>query len=146
MLRDVLDGLAEQLRGTIASELSGDSIDIQVEPRYVATPSAPLCIDIYQGEVARTSAGAAMGDISGQYVLTVRVRVNPNDSDETQDILVDMLDDFHDLSIGAALEANQTLDGYATGVAVDPDGFSGMLAFGELVGCTYRVLVGVGFS
>ena len=150
MLRDVANGLAEVLRGSVGTELADAGIDIQIEPRLVTTPSAPICVDIYPSDLARTGAAAAFGDISGQYVLTVRARANPNDGDEWQDILTDMLDDFHELSVGAALESNKLLDGYATDVAVDPDGFSGMLAFpgvpNEMVGCTWRVLVGVAFS
>ena len=146
----MLSGLADVLRGTVGAELAAANIDIQIEPRLVTSPSAPLCIDIYQADLARSSAAAAMGDISGQYVLTVRARANPSDGDELQDILIDMLDDFHDLSVGAALESVPLLDGYATDVSVDPDGFSGMLAFpgvpNDMVGCTWRVLVGVAFS
>ena len=145
-----MDGVAEVLRGSIGTELAADGIDIQIEPRLVTTPSAPICIDVYQSDLARSSLSAGFGDISGQYVLTVRIRANPNDGDEYQDILIDTLDDFHDLSVGAALESDPTLNGYATDVAVDPDGFSGMLAFpgvpNELVGATWRVLVGVAFS
>ena len=145
-----MDGLADVLRSSVGASLAADDIDIEIEPRLVPTPSAPLCIDIYQSDLARSSAAAGFGDISGQYVLTVRARANPNDGDELQNILVDMLDDFHDLSVGAALESSRLLDGYATDVSVDPDGFSGMLAFpgvpNELVGATWRVLVGVAFS
>ena len=150
MLRDVLDGLADVLRSSVGASLAADDIDIQIEPRLVTTQSAPICIDVFQGDLSRSSASAGFGDLSGLYVLTVRARANTNDGDEWQDILIDMLDDFHDLSIGAALESSPLLNGYATDVSVDPDGFSGMLAFpgvpNDIVGATWRVLVGVAFS
>lgn len=146
----MLDGLAQVLRDTVAVEFATDTIDIQVEGRMTPSPSAPICIDIYQSGQARTSAAAAFGDISGQYVLTVRARANPNDEDEVHDIFVDMMDDFHELSVAAALESQPTLDGYATDVWVDPDGFEAGLEFPgapvPLIGCTWRVLVGVAFS
>lgn len=146
----MLDGLADVLRTTVAATLAADDIDIQVEPRMTPNMSAPICIDIYQSGLARSSAAAGFGDISGQYVITVRARSNPNDSDEVSDIFVDMQDDFHDLSVAAALESSPTLNGYATDVAVDPDGFDAGLEFpgvtSPLIGCTWRVLVGVAFS
>ena len=61
-----------------------------------------------------------------------------------------MVDDTHALSVAAALESDQTLDGWATFVAVDADGFSGLLdmstAGRPMVGCTWRVLVGQAVS
>lgn len=150
MLRNVLDGLADVLRTSLASTFAADGIDIQVEPRMVPMPSAPISIDMYQSGAARTSASAGFGDISGQYVVTVRARANPNDGDEVQNIFVDMMDDFHVLSVAAALESSPTLNGYATDVTVDPDGFDAGLEFPgattPLVGCTWRVLVGVALS
>lgn len=150
MLSDVLEGLAQVLRDTVADELADSSIDIEVEPRMVLEPSAPICVDVYPGSPSRVSDGAAFGDLSGLYVLTVRARVSANDGDEAQAVLLDMIDDLHALSVAAALESDQALDGYATFVAVDPDGFSGLLEFPAstvaMPGCTWRVLVGVAQS
>jgi hypothetical protein len=122
-------------------------LDIQVEPRVITNPSTPVCIDVLPGTPSRDSATAGFGDISGFYVVTVRARANVADSDSTQDILVDMADDQHDLCVAAAIESDQSLNGWAYEVAVDPDGFSGLQWFPfpdgpPMVGCTWRVLVG----
>lgn len=153
MLRDVVEQVAVVLRATVGVELATDGIDAEIEPRMVMSPSAPIVLDVFQGiGSARDSEAAAFGDISGFYVLTVRARATANDGDEWQDILLDMTDDNHALSIAYAVEnTDQTLGGYATQVVVDPDGFSGLLEFGSgtaapYVGCTWRVLVGVAVS
>lgn len=146
MLRDAVSALADVLRDEIGGELADDGIDAIVEPRLVSSPSESVVLDVYPGSSARVSDSAAMGDISGFYVLTVRVRVTQTDNDNMQDILLDMLDDEHALSIAAAIESDPTLNGYAYGVTVDPDGVSGLLEFGPMVGCTWRVLVGVAVS
>lgn len=143
----MLDQMAVSLRASVAQTFADDDIDIQVEPRLVASQSAPVCIDIFPGDPARTTNPAAFGDIAGHYVLTVRVRCASNDEEEAQDILIDMLDDYSDLSLAGALEAMGTLGGYASEVTVDPDGISGVQEFqgtpNPLIGCTWRVLVGV---
>ncbi len=141
-----MEEMASVLRTDIGSELAADGIDIIIEPRFVMTPSEALVIDIYQGAPARDSEAAAFGDITGFYALTVRARANINDSTEAQDILRDMTDDLHALSVAASLEAS-LLNGYATQVVVDADSFSGLLEYPlGLVGCTWRVLVGVAVS
>lgn len=150
MLRDVTSALAQVLRDEIASELDDDEIQITIEPRMVMSPSTGLCLDIYPAAPPRDSEAAGFGDLSGMYVLTVRARANTIDADEVQDILLDMIDDEHALSVAAAVESDQDLDGYATQVVVDADGFSGLLEFASgsvpYVGCTWRVLVGVAVS
>ncbi len=150
MLRDILDGMAQVLRDEVASELTSGGVDTEVEPRLVLNPSESPCIDIYPGETSRSSAEAGFGDISGAYVVTVRARVTVADGDMAQDVLTDMVDDTHALSVAAALESDQTLDGWATFVAVDADGFSGLLDMSmpgrQMVGCTWRVLVGQAVS
>lgn len=151
MLRDILEGLAGVLRDEIGGTLSDDGIDVEIEPRLVMSPSEAICIDIYRGPDARDGQSAAFGDLSGFYILTVRARATVTDGNEAQDILTDMCDDTHDLCVAAALESDQSLDGWATQVVVDPDGFSGLLEFttgspAPMVGCTWRVLVGQALS
>jgi hypothetical protein len=99
---------------------------MEIEPRLVVSPSEALCIDIYPGSPSRTSDGAGFGDLAGFYALTVRARASVNDGTDAQDILVDMTDDQHAICVAAALEDDQTLDGWATFVAVDADSFSGV--------------------
>ena len=148
MLRDAIGALADVLRTEIGGTLASDGIDAEVEPRLVVSPSEGICLDVYPGTGgSRESLEAAFGDLSGFYVLTVRARVSVTETDELQDILMDMLDDTHALSVAAAVESDRDLNGYATDCFVDPDGFSGLLTFGEnFVGCTWRVLVGVAVS
>ena len=134
------------LRTEIGDTLAADGIDVEIEPRLVMSPSEAIVIDVYPGGPSRDSEAAAFGDLSGFYVITVRARANVNDSGEAQDILRDMIDDQHDLSVAAALDSS-LLNGYATQVVVDADGFSGLLEFtGPMVGCTWRVLVGAAVS
>ena len=148
MLRDVLDEIATVLRTEIGASLASDGIDVEIEPRMVLSPSEGICLDVYRGESARDGASAGMGDISGVYALTVRARATTADGDEAQDILTDMSDDLNEICVAAALESAEYE--WATFVAVDPDGFSGLLDFSTaaspMVGCTWRVLTGVAVS
>ncbi len=127
----------------MAAELT--DFDVEVEPRLVLQPSDFPCVDIYQGAPARDSDSAAFGDVSGFEVITVRCRVSVNDDEAAQDLLVDFNDDQHDLCMAEIIESDQDLDGWATGVWVDADSFSGILDFSTastaMVGCTWRVLV-----
>jgi hypothetical protein len=144
----VLEQMADVLRTEVGAALAADGIDVEIEPRLVMTPSEAVVIDIYPGSPSRDSEAAGFGDLTGFYAITVRARANVNDSGEAQDILRDMIDDQHDLSIAAALDSS-ILNGYATQVYVDPDSFSGLLEFspgGPMVGCTWRVLVGAAVS
>ena len=145
----MIEQIAAVLRSDIGGALADDGIDIEIEPRLVMSPSEALVIDVYPGAPSRDSEAAAFGDLSGFYVVTVRARANVNDSDEAQDILRDMIDDQHVLSVAGSLESDPTLNGYATQVVVDADGFSGLLEFSPgspMVGCTWRVLVGMALS
>ena len=147
MLRNILDELAQVLREEVGGPLSTDGIDAEIEAGLVMSPSEAVVLDVYPSAPSRDSEAAAFGDLSGFYVVTVRARVTVTDDANAQDILVDMIDDEHDLSVAAAVESDQTLNGYATQVVVDPDSFSGLLEFGNtMVGCTWRVLVGAAVS
>ena len=142
-----MDELAQVLREEVGGPLSTDGIDAEIEARLVMSPSEAVVLDVYPSAPSRDSEAVAFGDLSGFYVVTVRARVTVTDDANAQDILVDMIDDEHDLSVAAAVESDQTLNGYATQVAVDPDSFSGLLEFGNtMVGCTWRVLVGAAVS
>lgn len=141
-----MSALADVLRTEVGAALATDGIDATVEPRLIGSPSEAVVLDVYPGSSSRDSSAAAFGDLSGYFVVTVRARVTQTDSDNMQDILLDMIDDTHALSVAAAVESDKTLDGWATDVFVDPDGFSGLLEFGPMVGCTWRVLVEVAVS
>ena len=137
MLRDVYQALAN----TIRSELDFGTMDVIVEPRMILEPAEP-CIDMYLGPGgSRDAASAGFGDVSGFEVVEVRFRAAPNDFTEAMDLLLDLNDDQHDLCMALAIESDQTLDGWATGVWVDADSFSGAVPIDGLVGCTWRVLI-----
>ncbi len=148
MLRDILEELASVLRQDIGTSLASDNIDCEIEPRFVLSPSESPCIDMYPAP--RDSTSAAMGDITGFYVVNVRARVTMADDESAQDVLMDMTDDDHDLCVAAVLESDPTLNGWATFVGVDPDSFSGLLDMSspgrQMIGCTWRVLIGQAFS
>lgn len=128
-----MDELATVIRDT----LSTTPFPVQVEPRMIFNPSPPS-IDIYPGAVSRDDATAAFGDISGGYLLTIRARINKEDTDAAQDVLLALMDDEDPLCLGAALHESD-LDGNASSVAVtDPSGF---LVFDPHVGVTWSVLV-----
>lgn len=128
-----MDELANLIRDT----LDDVNFPVQVEPRMIFNPT-PLSIDIYPAAVSRDDATAAFGDISGGYLLTVRARINRDDTDAAQDVLLALMDDEDPLCLGAALHEDD-LNGYATSVSVtDPSGF---LVFDPHVGVTWSVLV-----
>lgn len=145
MLRDIQDELAGVLETVIGSVLTADGIDGQFVPRLALDISESPCFDVYDASPSRDSESAGFGDVSGAYVLTVRVRVATADDESMQSLLVDMIDDDHDLCVAKALVSDPTLGGWATDVWVDPEGFSGLLDLSttakQMVGRTWRVLV-----
>jgi hypothetical protein len=112
-LRDIVGEMADQIRGTLQSV---NTVEVQVEPRMVITPS-PLTIDIYPGDPARDAASAAFGD-DGGYLLTVRSRINTPDFDSAYDVLLSLMDDDDSLCLAQALLDEPTLNGYASDVDV----------------------------
>lgn len=136
------------LRADIGGALAADGVDSEVEPRFVLTPSESPCIDMYPAP--RDSTSAAFGDIAGFYVVTVRARVTMADDESAQDVLMDMTDDQNAICVAASLESDPTLNGWATGVWVDADSFSGLLDMSspgrQMIGCTWRVLIGQAVS
>lgn len=83
----------------------------------VLTPT-PLTIDIYPGNLSRDAQTAAFDDVSGGYLLTVRARINTPDFDAAYDILLSLMDDADALCLALAVLDDQTLNGYATSIAV----------------------------
>lgn len=108
-LRVIANQMAEQIRAAVDGV---DSLDIQVEPRMVLTPT-PLTVDIYPGDLSRDAGSAAFDDVSGGYLLTVRSRINAPDFDSAYDILVALMDDEDDLCLAVALLDEKTLNGNA---------------------------------
>jgi hypothetical protein len=118
-LWDVLDALAGQIRNVYES---ADDVPVQVEVGQVANPTPPT-VDVYPAPLSRDPETAAFGDLLGGYLLTVRARINTNDNDATRRLLIDMMDDQHDLSLLAAVCDDETLNGNAA--SVDPRDHTG---------------------
>ena len=145
-LRQILDELADQIRNVYEA---ADEIDVQVEPRLVPNPTPPT-IDMYPADLPRDPDTAAYGDLAGAYLITVRARIATNDADAMQDLLVDMMDDQHDLSLLGAAFDDETLNGYASSMDLrDQTGFrvyEDTAGLGAYVGFQFTALVFPGDS
>jgi hypothetical protein len=116
---DLLDAMADQIRTALASVTD---VEVQVEPRMVSTPSPPT-IDMYPGDVSRGTDAAAFG-LEGEFLFTVRARVNENDADANQDLLLAFMDDVNALSVAMALVDEPTLGGLASDMdCINPTGY-----------------------
>ncbi len=139
---DILDRLAATLAAVMGpSELGEDAV--QIVGRWNPAPNSPTSVDIYPGDPFRGQETAGFQDLDGEYIFTVRARVTTPDIDGAQDMLLNMMDDEHDLCVASALEMNNDLDGYVAQVVVD--GNTGFRLFndppGEMLGCAWRVVV-----
>ena len=139
-LRNIIDEMAAKIQDAVDM---GD-YEIDVYPGMLFNPST-TAIDIYPDDPFRHAESAGMGDVSGGYQFVVRARTGLNDLDSGQQILLALMDDEDDLSIGHALGDDPTLNGYAAAVFVQ--GPSGFLPFrdlggeGTMAGVIWNVLV-----
>lgn len=107
-LREVMDALSEQIEAAMASA----DVDVQVGARMIMNPSPPT-IDMWPADPPVDQAIAGMGDIQGGDVVTVRARVDTNDHEGNQDVLLDLMDVESDMSVAAAIMDDPTLGGLA---------------------------------
>ena len=115
----LLDAMADAIRDAMDDVTD---LDIQVEPRMVASPTPPT-IDMYPGDVSRGTDAAAFG-VDGEFLFTVRARVAMNDDVAQQDLLLGFMDDVNALSVAAAILDDHTLGGLASSVdCIDPTGY-----------------------
>ncbi len=125
--KHLLDAMADQIRTAVAA---ATDVDVQVEPRMVTNPSPPT-VDMYPGDIARGTEAAAFGD-DGEFLFTVRARVDTNDHEANQDLLLAFMDDVNELSLAIALVDEPTLGGLASSLdCVDPTGYV-QYPFGDL--------------
>ena len=54
----------------------------------VGSPNSYPCVDMYPGDLSRGTDAAAFG-LDGEFLFTVRVRVQTNDADANQDLLLE---------------------------------------------------------
>lgn len=134
---EIMDALAAALDDVLADS------DVQVSGRMLINPTPPA-VDIYPGGPLTDGELSGFGDPDGQLFFTVRARINTVDLDAAQDILLNMMDAQHELSVAAALMADQTADGSARSVEVDsPSGYTAYRTpdGGPLLGCEWKVSV-----
>lgn len=123
-----MDALADQ----IAAAMSTAGVDVQVYARIPPNPSLPA-IDLFPGEPAFDTETAAFADIYGGDFLTVRARVDNNDHEANQDIIVDFMDRYSDMSVAAAIMDDPTLGGLAN---LDVRSGTGLRAYSGADGAT----------
>jgi hypothetical protein len=135
-LRDILDGLADQIQQALASTVD----DLQVEPRLVFNPTPP-CIDLFPGDPFLDHS--AMGIASREASITVRARV-AGDHQAEQDWLIDMMDRNSSQSVIAAIGNELAVNGDTFQVSVNgPSGFRQYTEPGgnSLLGTEWTVVV-----
>ena len=140
-LAEIMDEMADQLRGVIDDVTD---VDVQVEGRMVLDPTPP-CVDIFPADPSDDGTLAAMGELDGGELLTIRARVSTADNYAGQELLLAFMDDEDPLSIRLALQDDTSLNGLANDVVVrsrsgyvlvpDPGGE------GALLGCLWNVVV-----
>jgi len=133
-LQALMDEMADLIRATLTSE----ELPVQVEPKMIFNPTCPS-IDIYPSNPSRGEESAGMGDLSGEYLFTVRARFAMSDTDSGQELALALMNEADDLCLAAALADDQTLNGYASSVYVEPP--SGFLNFDPHMGVTWPVTV-----
>ncbi len=130
-LRDVMDALRDQ----IAMEMASADVDVQVGSRMIFNPTPPT-IDMWPANPPVEEGTAGMGDVQGGDLLTVRVRVDTNDQESNQDVLLDLMDVEHDMSLAGAIMSDPLLGGLAS---VDVRGWTGLLPYTNADGTTLFV-------
>ena len=79
---------------------------------------------MYPGDVSRGTDAAAFGSLRGEFLFTVRVRVQTNDADANQELLLNMMDDINAFSVPMALVDDPTLGGLASTLdVIDATGY-----------------------
>lgn len=130
-LREVMDALRDQIEAVMASA----DVDVQVYGRMVFNPSPPT-IDMWPANPPVEEGTAGMGDVQGGDLLTVRARVDTNDQESNQDVLLDLMDVQHDMSLAAAIMVDPLLGGLAS---LDVRGWTGLLPYTNADGTTLFV-------
>lgn len=109
--------ILDEMQSTIEAAYASGDLDVQVERRFLLSPSPPS-IDIYPGDPARDEDSAAFDDVSGAYLFTVRTRIHTAAYDETYDWLLATMDDEDDLCLPLVLLDEPTLNGHASSIDV----------------------------
>jgi len=136
----IMDALADQIEGQLASEVEG----LQVDPGLLPNPTPPS-IDIYPAETFVEGLGFGAGNYA--LFFTVRARLNTPDADGSQDVLLSMMDPTASSSLVQAVMSDPTLSGTVENLTFEPAGPTGYGVFqdaagqGQYLGCTWTVKV-----
>jgi hypothetical protein len=146
---NIMDELADQIRGVLTGQLASTNIDLEVVSGRAVGVTPPV-IDVFPGAASRDTESRMFADDydGGGYLFTVRARIAPNDQDATQRLLYEFMDDGSSLSIAQAITDDPTLGGYAAGVdCIDPTGEQIYGEFGtELLGFQFTARVLAAYS
>lgn len=137
-LAEVMTALADQIRSVIDDVTD---VDVQVEDRWVVNPSG-ICVDMYPTDPSNDPELRAFGEQLGAELITVRARIDMSDSTASQDVLLAFMDDEDPLSIVAAIDEDDTLNGYAQTLDVrQRSGYVRFLEGGDHMGCLWNLVV-----
>jgi hypothetical protein len=131
-----LTTIADEMATIIRAAVTGHGIDIEVSGRPVLNPTPPA-IDIWPGDPSKGNEAAGFGDMAGEDMWTVRLRLAVNDYEANQDLLFNFMDQESDLCVPIALLDEPTLNGYAT--SLDVRSFSGVVQFVDVNGITTHI-------
>ena len=136
---EVMNEMADLVRAAVA----GNGVDVQVEPRRVLNPTPPT-VDIYVGDPAKGFDAAGFGDMAGEDIYTVRLRVGITDYEENHELLYDFMDEESPLCVPMAILQEDTLNGLVN--SIDITSFSGELLFPNLEGTMVHIGCQWGFQ
>jgi hypothetical protein len=137
-LAEILDEMADAIRNVLDDVTD---IAVQVEPRWVVNPTFP-CVDMYPGDPSTDQTVAAFGEIIADELVNVRARIDVTGAEETQNVLLALMDDEDPLSVMLAVEDDQSLNGIASSVSVrSRSGYVAFSADGSVIGCLWTVEV-----
>lgn len=137
--------LMDQLAACIRTEISAvTDVDVQVEARGFNVPTPPT-IDMYPTDPSDDPTLAAYGELMGGELITVRARVSTADIDAGEDLLLAFMDDEDPLSIAAAIQSDDTLNGLAAAVQVRSRSgyrdFPDLSGEGSWLGCLWNTVI-----
>jgi hypothetical protein len=127
-LVDVLD----EIQSVIETAYAGGDLDVQVERRFLFTPTPPA-VDIYPGDPSRDDSTANFDDELGNagYRITVRTRIATGDYGAAYDWLLETMDEESDLCL-PLLFVDESLNGLA--MDLDVRDASGLRAYEDVPG------------
>lgn len=145
-----LEALFDEMAATLANVVAAEFPDLNFQTSGLRIfACSPPTLDMFPGDPFREDDDtASFGDVGGAELITVRARVTIADVAAGQRLLLRLMDDYDDISVAAALMDDQTLNGFASSVAVDGNtghqlwgGTEGGDDGGPVLGTAWRVRV-----